>query len=233
MIIKKDRFLSGASLAKGISIVIDVFRAFTNSAILLDAEVSNLVLVDNIEIALAAKNKFILVGERNGRKPDGFDFGNSPSDILRNKDAFRGKPVILCTSHGTKGACAAQKNSSQIVLASFLNLSATAAYVKQQIKPDLPITILAMGRDENVIAVEDEACGNLLEQMFLNQEIDYEAALLEIILNPFTQKNLSGQRDHFPGSDVVICLQKDMYNFAMCAKLEKPNILSVSKVKIK
>jgi len=44
----------------------------------------------------------VLLGEVGGKKPDGFDFGNSPTEII-NED-FSGKTLIHSTRAGTVGA---------------------------------------------------------------------------------------------------------------------------------
>lgn len=47
----------------------------------------------------------VLIGERQGKKCEGFDYGNSPSVIQR--DVVKGKTVIHTTSAGTQGIVAA------------------------------------------------------------------------------------------------------------------------------
>ena len=62
--------------AKGVTIVIDVFRAFTPAAIAFERGASQITLVAEAEDALALyKSGYgqVLMGEVNGAKPEGFD----------------------------------------------------------------------------------------------------------------------------------------------------------------
>ena len=75
-----------AQEAQGTTIIIDVFRAFTTAAIAFDHGVTEITLVAEPEEALALHKKGVgdfLMGEVGGKKPDGFDFGNSPTRYPR------------------------------------------------------------------------------------------------------------------------------------------------------
>lgn len=75
----------GAKKANGLVVVIDVFRAFSLEAYLYSKGVSSIQIVESVTEALLIKDQnpeVILIGERNGVKCDGFDFGNSPLQVL-------------------------------------------------------------------------------------------------------------------------------------------------------
>src|ERR1700730_18051708 len=102
--------LDGATRATGSVAVIDVFRAFTTAAVALANRASRIVMVRNVEEALALREAGIgqiCMGEVQGRAPDGFDFGNSPFEISRVD--FSGKTIIERTSAGTQGIVAANR----------------------------------------------------------------------------------------------------------------------------
>src|SRR5216683_4352588 len=102
--------LDGATRAFGTVAVIDVFRAFTTAAVALANGASSIVMVRTVEEALALREAGIgqiCMGEVRGRAPDGFDFGNSPFEILTVD--FRGKTIIQRTSAGTQGIVAARE----------------------------------------------------------------------------------------------------------------------------
>ncbi len=74
----------GAKKAKGTTVVIDVFRAFSTACYLMAAGASRIIPVEQVEEALALKEQIpdaLLLGERNEKKVAGFDFGNSPTHI--------------------------------------------------------------------------------------------------------------------------------------------------------
>ena len=97
-------YISGAKHAVGIVVIIDVFRAFSTACYLIDNNVKDIILVKDVKTALFLKEDLsnaILVGERNGIKVSGFDYGNSPTEI---KDVdFSNKIVLFTTSLGTNG----------------------------------------------------------------------------------------------------------------------------------
>src|SRR4030095_8634330 len=80
------RFITGAREARGHTVIVDVFRAFTTAAFCVAAGAREIVLVSDHEQALAMKREdptLFLTGEIEGRPIAGFDVGNSPSAIER------------------------------------------------------------------------------------------------------------------------------------------------------
>ena len=76
--------LDGARNAEGLTVIIDVFRAFSLEAYLYESGAASIVPVGTVEDAFLWKEKhpdYILAGERNGKKVDGFDLGNAPSAV--------------------------------------------------------------------------------------------------------------------------------------------------------
>ena len=108
MNIKILHMVDGAKNATGITVIIDVFRAFTVDVYLMNNGAKKLIPVGDMQIAYDFKEKdsnCILVGERHGKILPGFDYGNSPSQI---KDVdFTGKTVIHTTSAGRNTPCSA------------------------------------------------------------------------------------------------------------------------------
>jgi len=97
-------FPEGAIKARGTTVIIDVFRAFSVACYAFDAGASRLIATDDVEKAFTLKSVYknsVLVGERNEMKIEGFDFGNSPTEII--KENFTGKTVIQTTTAGTAG----------------------------------------------------------------------------------------------------------------------------------
>jgi len=71
--------------ASGLVIVIDVLRAFSNAAYAFSRGAKEIILVSTVEEALDLKSKLPnakAMGEVGGLPPAGFDFGNSPTQIL-------------------------------------------------------------------------------------------------------------------------------------------------------
>ena len=98
------QMLEGARAAEGLTVVIDVFRAFSLEAYLLAWGAERVIPVGDEALArrIKAENPdVLLVGERGGKRLEGFDGGNSPSE-LQHIDV-RGKTVVHTTSAGTQG----------------------------------------------------------------------------------------------------------------------------------
>ena len=73
----KIKIIHDPKKARGIAVIIDVFRAFTVEPYLINNGTKKLIAVENKEIAyeLKEKNKnIVLIGERGGIKLLGFDF---------------------------------------------------------------------------------------------------------------------------------------------------------------
>lgn len=107
--IKIDSLAASAGRARGAVVIIDVFRAFTTAAVALANGAEAIVMVEDLDTALALRARGvgrICIGERRGVKPMGFDFGNSPHEI--RDVSFAGDVLIQTTSNGTKGVLAAR-----------------------------------------------------------------------------------------------------------------------------
>jgi 2-phosphosulfolactate phosphatase len=123
--------LEDAHTAKGLAVVIDVFRAFTVQAYLFANGAEKIIPVKDLDEAHKLKNEnpsFILLGERKGVKVEGFDYGNSPTEIL-NVD-FSGKIIIHTTSNGTKGLANAS-NAEAVLVGSFVVADSIVKYIKE------------------------------------------------------------------------------------------------------
>ena len=94
--------LAGAQAARGIAVIIDVFRAFTCTPLMFSLGLKKSILVSQPHEALALKARnqdYILVGEVGGLPIEGFDLGNSPSQILNQQPSyFSGKTAVQRTS---------------------------------------------------------------------------------------------------------------------------------------
>ncbi|MCU0596416.1 MAG: 2-phosphosulfolactate phosphatase [Desulfobacterota bacterium] len=115
-----DSLYNGALAARGVAVIIDVFRAFTCAPLLFSMGVEKLFLIATPEQAFALKETdkdLILVGEVSGIPIKGFDFGNSPSEILKKDPSFfKGRTVLQRTSSGVQGALLALNVADEVLL---------------------------------------------------------------------------------------------------------------------
>jgi len=220
----RKSLLSGAREAEGIAVVIDVLRAFTSAAFMMHLGAKEIVLVADPEEVLRfkAERDALAVGEVGGKMVNGFDLGNSPSQILdAGRGLFAGRVVAQRTSAGVTGAVAAARRADQVLLGSYVTASATARYLLGQSPPPGTVTLVAMGYADQERTPDDEACASYLEHLLTGAPYNHAAALRRIIEHECTQKFLRGDQAHYPPVDPVYCLQRDLFDFAIVAQLEE------------
>ncbi len=111
--------------------VIDVIRATSTLLVALAQGAPSIRPVAGVDEAFALKAQnpaALLAGERGGQPLAGFDLGNSPREMTFER--VGGRDVILTTTNGTQ-ALAACQGARAIVTASFLNLDAVAARLRE------------------------------------------------------------------------------------------------------
>ena len=173
MEIRIESLLEGARRARGTVVIVDVFRAFTTAAVALARGAARIIMVAEIEEALQLRDEGvgdICVGEVNGIRPEGFDYGNSPCEMTQA--SLKGKVVIQSTRAGTTGVAAATQ--AEVVYAgSFVVADATAKAILR----DDPacVTIVAMGWNARVRTDEDELCALYLRNLMQGRRPDPEA----------------------------------------------------------
>lgn len=113
-----------------IVVVVDVLRATSAICTAIHHGVEKMIPVAGLEEALQYKTKgYLVAAERNAIKQEGSDYGNSPFHYI--EEDLSGKTIAISTTNGTQ-AIEAAKDSSTIVIGSFLNLSTLAAWIAQQ-----------------------------------------------------------------------------------------------------
>src|SRR5690606_3125852 len=82
-----------------------------------------------LEECLSMKSKgYFTSGERDGKKVDGFDLGNSPFEYMDEK--LKGQRIAFTTTNGTQ-AIAKSIGAREIIIGSFLNLTALTNYLNE------------------------------------------------------------------------------------------------------
>ena len=222
MRIERRSLLAGATNAQGIVVVIDVLRAFSCSSLMFGYGLRDQVLVRTPQEALAFRERdpsYVVAGEMKGVKIEGFDVGNSPKEIIEKGESyFRGKRAALRSTAGTQGVMAASATASTVILGSYTTASAIAKYVTHSAGPDSVVTIVSMGLEGTEKSVEDERCGDYLEHLLAGTPYDHLAALWDCLTDPFIAKSLRDERPHMPKEDVIIALQRDLFDFVMVGR---------------
>lgn len=225
----RKQCLKGAGEARGLVVIIDVFRAFTCEPLFFHFGAKKIILEADPEKAIALKELhpvYILAGEVDEVPIDGGDLSNSPSQILSRGDAFfRDKTVIHRTTAGVTGVDAAMARADEIILGSYVMLGAIAKYVKNM-NPER-VTLVGMGSRARKPTPEDESCADYLEHLLVNKPYDHMLALKRIIDDPQAQKFVQGAKDYLPREDPLFCLQRDVFDFVLVAGRENDQIVAI------
>ncbi len=195
--------------AIGVVVVIDVIRAFSTAACAFSVGAESITLVSGVDEALNLKSIIpgsLVMGEVGGLPPEGFDFGNSPTEILQQE--LSGKLLIQRTSAGTQGAVRCV-NAEVLFACSFPVAEATVRAVLR-LKPER-ITFVITGRDSEG---EDQACAEYLEARLRGNSHDPEP-YLERARNANEIRRMPPEIFPTIASDIAYCTRLDSCTFAM------------------
>ena len=152
--------IKNTELADKLVIVIDVLRASSTIVTALANGCNGFIPILSPEQVREKaqqfeKERLLLGGEREGKKIEGFDLGNSPREYKR--EVVKDKTIIFSTTNGVKTLEMA-KDARKIIIGSFLNLQAVCNYCTNY---QGDILIICAGR-EGRFSLEDTACAGMI-----------------------------------------------------------------------
>ena len=207
------QLVEGAKAARGVTVVIDVFRAFSLEAYLFSEGVEKIIPIGSVDDARRIKNEnpeYILAGERHGKILEGFDTGNAPS-LIHLLDLC-GKTVVHTTSAGTQGIANA-KNASEILGCGLVNAKATAEYIRKS-GADV-VSLVCMGLEAIAPTEEDTLCARYIKALLLGEQIDMESEIESLKYTSGAKFFDKAQNDVFPEKDFYMCTDLDRFSFVM------------------
>ena len=166
--------LARRDLSATACVVFDILRATSTFVTALHHGAAAVIPVCDIPAAVALRRTqpaVLLAGERDGVKiraaqASGIDFdcGNSPREFTPEKVA--GKTIVSTTTNGTLAlrACAGAKT---VLAASFLNLAATAKFLRE--KNCAEVLLVCAGTGEGV-ALEDVLAAGVLAELLTGRQ---------------------------------------------------------------
>lgn len=198
-------------------VVVDILRATSCMTTAFAYGIDTIAPFAKLEDCLAMKvNGFYTAGERDGKKVDGFDLGNSPFEYQDPK--LKGAKIAFTTTNGTQ-AIVKSLGASEIIIGSFLNLTAVANHLKtlpQNIlvvcagwkgKFNLEDTLFAGALVEKLKAEVNPACdAPLAAQALYNQA---KSNMVGFLSNSSHVKRLAKLNIH---KDITFCLTEDTYS---------------------
>ena len=206
--------IEGAKQARGLTVVIDVFRAFSLECYLYGMGVELIRPIGSVEEAFELSKKIkgsVLIGERGGKKCEGFDYGNSPSTVDPN--GVKGKIVLHTTSAGTQGIVNAS-GASKVITASLANAKAVAQYIIEK-NPE-EVSIVAMGNAGVRLAKEDELCAEYIKSILDGCPMpDIDARCEALRWDGGTHFFDENNQEVFPKEDFFLCVKHDIFPFVL------------------
>jgi len=220
--------IDGAKSARGITVIIDVFRAYSVEAYFLNEGAKAIIPVGDTDVAYKLKEEnpdMILAGERHGKILPGFDVGNSPSELV--KLDCKGKTVVHTTSAGTQGIANA-KDADVILGGCLLNARATAEYIKKSGYEE--VSLVCMGLEAISETEEDTLCANYIKSILEGTEIDMEKEIESLQYTSGAKFFDKAQQDVFPEPDFHMCVELDKFDFIMKLRRDENGLGYMEKV---
>ncbi len=223
------RLIEGAKQAEGLTVIIDVFRAFSMECWLYALGAKEVRPVGSIGETFAWRERdsgCILVGERHGAKIDGCDLGNSPSSI--DPEMIRGKRIIHTTSAGTQGIVNAV-HADEIITGSFVNAKAIADYIRKA--DPAKVSLVCMGKEGLEPAEEDELCAVYLRSLLTGEGMpDIDDRLKALRTGGGSHFFDPARREIYPEKDFWMCVDRNRFSFVL--RIEKDNLGFMSKMTV-
>lgn len=206
-------FVAGARAARGLTVVIDVFRAFSLAAHAFARGVRAIVPVADLDYARELKRlhpDWLLIGERYARPLPGFDSGNSPADLERFD--LRERSLIHTTHSGTQGLTAA-RGADEVITGALVNAGAIVRYI--QSRAPAVVTLVRMGKQAQQRCEEDDLCAQLLQQRLAG-----ETPLIDDVPQRLRSADSAAMFfdpacDWAPQRDFELCTQVDAFDFVL------------------
>lgn len=210
--------IEGARQATGLTVIIDVFRAFTVEAYLMRNHAEKIIPVGDVETAFAYKAKHpdttVLCGERAGIIIDGFDYGNSPSQL--DQVDLTGKTVVHTTSAGTQGIANAI-HADEIIGGSLVCARAIAEYIKRS-NPET-VSLVCMGLHGKKRTDEDTLCAEYIKALVEGKPFSQLKQRIDRLKETDGAKFFDPERQSvFPEPDFHLSVQTNVFPFVLRLK---------------
>jgi len=224
--------LQNQPTANDVVVVIDVLRSFTSAAVALAKGASAVYPIEGIAAALALAGQVdnpVSVGAVGGGDPvQGFDFGNSPSQLMHADLA--GKNIVMTTAAGVRGLQRFRK-ARKLYAASLVCARATAEAIQAVRAKEVCFVITGEWVDRD--GDEDIACADYIESLLCNAPLAPEAFAQRVRESDFGKRFTAGTWPNLHVADLDIAAHADLYGFAMPVRREGEHLVIRGKEFIK
>lgn len=198
-------------------VVVDILRATSCMTTAFAHGIESITPFAKLDDCLAMQKKgYFTAGERDGKKVDGFDLGNSPFEYMN--PALKGKKIAFTTTNGTQ-AIAKSEGAREILIGSFLNLSSVTDSL---LTSENNVLVVCAGWKGKVNLEDTLFAGALVEKLKDHIEPDCDAPLAAQHLYNQAKNNMVkflSESSHVKRlarlnirKDIEFCLTPDQYN---------------------
>ena len=212
-VIHVSDFVAGAQAARGLAVIIDVFRAFSLAAYAFAAGARSIIPLAGVEQARLLKQQhpdYLLVGERYARPLPGFDHGNSPTELQATD--LRGRTLIHTTHAGTQGLVQAEE-AQEVITGALVNAAAIVRYIRA--RGFEVVTLVRMGQHARERCVEDDLCAELIARRLRGEAFEVHEIRERLRAAPSAAKFFDPASPWTPTSDFELCAQVDRFDFVL------------------
>jgi 2-phosphosulfolactate phosphatase len=195
-----------------IAVVIDVLRAFSTACVAFERGAKGIVLAQDANAAFRVKREhrdYLLVGETDGYPIEGFDFGNSPTEL--SFADVEGRVLVHKTTAGVP-ATLGVLDRDRVFVTGLMTAKITSAHAEN--------LGLVQYIPSDRFGDEDIACAG-----YMRGEITLERARERVVASDAAQKFLRNEESAFPRSDLDICLRQATERFVMEVRLSQTPIV--------
>lgn len=212
-------------------VVIDLFRATTAFCTAFNYGIKEIMPFEEVENARKMRGKgFLIAGERNGNKLDGFDFGNSPFDFMNEN--IKGHSLAFTTTNGTQ-CINIVKEKGEVLIASFNNFS---SLIDSLVKEGNDVALVCSGW-KGMPNIEDSICAGAIANELLKCGFEAVEDSVNICVDLYNN-SLNNELEYIVenstrvasrmkvlGNDFRKCLEKDIYK--VLPKLEGDKLINI------
>lgn len=199
-----------------IHVVIDVLRAFTTVHVALEGGCSDVLLADSVDDAFRLAEKHpgrLLAGERDARKIEGFDAGNSPAVVSRMDLTDRG--MILTTTNGVRATLHAL-GADHVLVTGWSNVSGTIRYLESHAASDGVRSVHLIA--SHPVSDEDMACAEYLAGRLGSPDLPTESEVVHRIRSARSAQKFYGP--DFRIRDLDLACRRQPPTYAMVVQQE-------------
>lgn len=204
-------------------VVVDILRATSCMVTALAHGVESITPLAQLKDCQLMKEKgYITAGERDGKKVEGFDLGNSPFEYMDEK--IKGRKIAFTTTNGTQ-AIAKSIGAKEIIIGAFLNIGAVIDYIA---KGNNNVLIVCSGWKGRVNLEDTLFAGAVINNMSGQIKPDCDAPLAAQHLYTLARPNMEAylqESSHVKRlnrlnihKDISFCLQENVYSIVPVLK---------------